>query len=78
MAAAKIAITVDRELLKTVDRMVKDGRFASRSQAVQTALLGQLERWKRRRLAEESRKLNPKEERASADERLKGESWPAY
>lgn len=75
MAAVKVAITVERELLKAVDVWVKSGRYPNRSQAVQSALRERLERWKRDRLAEEVRKLNPKEERKLADERLAGESW---
>ncbi len=77
MPSAKVAITVERELLREVDRWVLRGAYPNRSQAIQSALRQQVERWKHRRLIQELKKLNPKEERALADERLVGESWPA-
>lgn len=75
MSAAKVAITVDRELLKIVDRWVAQGQYPNRSQAVQAALREKMERWRRVRLATEAAKLDPKEERAMADEVYKGETW---
>jgi Arc/MetJ-type ribon-helix-helix transcriptional regulator len=77
MAAAKVAITLDERLLRTVDRWVKQGRYPNRSQAIQAAIREKVERWKRTRLAEELSKLDPAEERAFADERFTGEAWPA-
>ena len=76
MASAKVAITLDFQLLRTVDRWVKQGRYPNRSQAIQAALREKLERWKRIRLAEEVSKLNPSEEKSLADEKLSGETWP--
>ena len=78
MPMAKVAITVDQQLLRLVDRWVVQGRYASRSQAIQMALREKLERWKRVRLAEEVRKLNPREERELADEAFAGEAWPEF
>jgi len=80
MASAKIAITLDRHLLAEVDRLVAQGRFANRSQAIQSAVRDRLERIRRTRLAEEAAKLDPEEERAIADEGLAGEAdtWPVY
>ena len=72
----KVAITLDERLLRTLDRWVKQGRYPNRSQAIQAALLEKMERWKRTRLAEELAKLDIKEERALAEERLSGETWP--
>jgi len=76
MPTAKVAVTVDRELLKEVDRWVKRGAYPNRSQAVQAALRNQADRWRRNRLVQELKKLDPREERALADERLRGDVWP--
>ncbi len=78
MATAKVAITVDQQLLHLIDRWVAQGRFPNRSQAIQTALREKVERWNRVRLAEEAAKLNPREERQLADEMMSGETWPDY
>jgi Arc/MetJ-type ribon-helix-helix transcriptional regulator len=75
MAAVKVAITVERELLRTVDGWVRAGRYPNRSQAIQAALRERQERWKRDRLAEEVKKLDRREERTLAQERLAGEAW---
>ena len=77
MPSAKVAITLDRELLLIVDRWVKQGKYPNRSKAIQEAVRHQAERWKRGRLAEECSKLDPAQERALSDETLGGEKWPA-
>jgi len=38
MPTTKVAITVDEQLLKLVDRWVTQGRYPSRSQAIQAAV----------------------------------------
>jgi Arc/MetJ-type ribon-helix-helix transcriptional regulator len=76
MRAAKVAITMDEQLLRTVDRWVKQGRYPNRSQAIQAAVREKIERWKRTRLAAELAKLDIRAERTLADERLAGETWP--
>ncbi len=79
MGTAKVAITLETESVREIDRWVKDGRFPSRSRAIQTALDEMLSRRKRRRLIEELAKLNPKQEQAVAEESLSGEpAWPRY
>ena len=80
MPSSKIAITLDRLLLAEVDRLVAEGRFPNRSQAIQSAVRERLERIRHTRLAEEAAKLDPAEERAIAEEGLAGEadSWPVY
>jgi Arc/MetJ-type ribon-helix-helix transcriptional regulator len=77
---AKVAVTIDRQLLGEVDRWVAEGEYPSRSGAVQAGLMQlRAERTKRRRLLREMAKLDPVEERALADERLQAEApWPAY
>jgi Arc/MetJ-type ribon-helix-helix transcriptional regulator len=78
--AAKVAVTIDEQLLHEVDRWVADGDFPSRSQAVQAGLRALRETRNRRgRLLSELAKLDPIEERALAEERLAAEEpWPPY
>lgn len=80
MPAAKIVITLDRELLREVDRGVKSGVFRNRSRAIEEAVREKLERQRKRRMLMEAKKLNPKEEQALAEEVMTGEesTWPAY
>ena len=78
MSSAKVAITLDQQLLRLVDRWVTQGRYASRSQAIQTAIREKFERWTRSRLAEEAKRLDPKEERGLAEENFSAEKWPEY
>jgi len=58
MAVQKIAITIDEELLKQLDKLVSARRFPNRSRAIQEAVREQLSRLKRDRLARESAKLD--------------------
>jgi len=80
MGAAKVAITMERDLLSLVDRWVKEGRYPNRSQAIQAAVREKADQSRRRRLAEEAAKLDPTEERAMAEEGFAAgsETWPAY
>src|SRR3972149_3250141 len=74
MPAEKIAITLDRNLVKEIDRNVKSGLFKNRSRAIEEAMRDKLERHRRGRLLTEARKLDPKEERALAEEGPRGAS----
>jgi len=79
MATTKVAVTLEIGSLREVDRLVREGRFPSRSRAVQEALAEMLARRKRSRLAEELAKIDPREEQALAEEILAGEpEWPEY
>ena len=80
MPVEKIAITLDQELLREIDRGVKNGLFKNRSRAIQEAVKEKLDRHGKRRLLLESRKLNPQEERALAEEGMTEEeaAWPEY
>jgi metal-responsive CopG/Arc/MetJ family transcriptional regulator len=79
MARAKIAITVDEDALAEVDRLVREGMFQNRSQAIERALKERLDRVRRSRLAREAAKLDRAEEQALAEEGFAGESeWPEY
>lgn len=80
MPKTKVAVTIDSELLERVDDLVSRQRFRNRSQAVESALAEKLARLARRRLAEESAKLDPREEQQLAEEGLAAtqDSWPDY
>ena len=80
MAASKIAITIDDNLLKQLDLMVKSRLFPNRSKAIQEAVADKLKRFERNRLAEECAKLDPEYEQNMAEEGFSMEidEWPAY
>src|SRR5205814_226670 len=80
MAKKKVALTLDAALVERVDELVARRRFRSRSQAIEMALADKLRRLARTRLARESAKLNPREEKRLADEGLLEDfgSWPEY
>ncbi len=80
MRAAKIAITIDRGLLKALDRLVKEQVFPNRSRAIQAAVAEKLQRLEGTRLARECAKLDPGFEQALADEGLGDDlaAWPEY
>ena len=80
MPKTKVALTLDSELLERVDELVAKQRFRNRSQAVEAALVDKMQRLARTRLARESAKLDPQEEKRLADEGLADAlaSWPEY
>lgn len=80
MASVKGAVTIDRQALHRVDALVSKKVFPNRSRAVQAALADKLARMERGRLASECAKLDPKFEKAIAEEGLKQEldGWPQY
>ena len=80
MGAAKVAITIEEDLLKRIDRLVDQKKFANRSRAIQEAVRDKLERLDRGRLARECAKLSKRSEQLIADEGL-GEdlkAWPEF
>ena len=80
MAASKIAITIDDNLLKQLDLMVKSKVYPNRSRAIQEAVADKLYRLERTRLAQECAKLDPNFEQNMAEEGLSLEmdEWPEY
>ena len=80
MAKTKVAVTLDADLLSEVDALVREERFANRSQAIEAAVQEQLVRLKRTRLADACAVLDPAEERALAEDGLAGDlaSWPEH
>ncbi len=80
MSTAKVAITLDEDLLRRLDRLVKNRLFENRSRAIQEAVREKLSRLDRDRLARECAKLDRKFEQALAEEGLSVEleEWPGY
>lgn len=80
MSVAKVAITMNRDLLTTIDRLVRQHVFPNRSRAIQDAVSEKIGKLEVNRLARECAKLNPREESAMAEEGLSREveSWPEY
>jgi metal-responsive CopG/Arc/MetJ family transcriptional regulator len=80
MTAAKIAITIDENLLREVDNWVKQKLYPNRSQAVQAALFDRVNQLNQQRLEAECAKLDPQEEQEFAElgieETLSG--WSQY
>jgi len=80
MPKTKVAVTIERDLISRVDELVAQHRFRNRSQAVESALSDKLQRMARTRLALECAKLDPKEEKALAEQGLAAsrDTWPEY
>jgi metal-responsive CopG/Arc/MetJ family transcriptional regulator len=79
MTTDKVAITIDRQVLKRLDRLVAEKRFPNRSRAIQEAVEEKLTRLDRTRLAREAGMLDRRFEQKLADEGLAGETeWPEY
>ena len=80
MGKTKIAITMDTEFIGELDRLVEKNYFQNRSQAICDAVREKLARMKRSRLSLECAKLDPKFEKAMADEGLAEDVnlWPEY
>ena len=80
MPVSKIAITIDNNLLKQVDSLVKSNVFPNRSKAIQEAIADKLKRLKKTRLAQECAKLDPDFEQNMAEDGFSMEidEWPRY
>jgi metal-responsive CopG/Arc/MetJ family transcriptional regulator len=80
MGSAKIAISLSREALLRLDRLVESGAASSRSKLIQQAVEEKLGRLDRQHLARECAKLDPRSEQALADEGLAEDlaTWPPY
>ena len=78
MSSVKVAVTIDRETLEQVDGLVAKKVFPNRSRAIQAAIAEKLARTQRGRLAAECAKLDPKFEKALAEEGMGREldAWP--
>lgn len=80
MAKAKVAITLESELVTRLDREVAACGYPSRSRVIEEAVTEKLERLDRSRLARECAKLDPSFEQKLAEEGLSEDlaEWPEY
>ncbi|MEA1927370.1 MAG: ribbon-helix-helix domain-containing protein [Candidatus Auribacterota bacterium] len=80
MSTAKVAISIEKNILSQLDRLVSSQVFPNRSKAIQEAVKEKLSRINRSRLARECSKLNQNFEQALAEEGLSAEvtEWPKY
>lgn len=78
MGRSKVAISLDKQVLNRLDRLVRKAVFRNRTQAIQVAVTEKLERLKHSRLAQECAKLDPEFEKSLAEEGLTEElsGWP--
>lgn len=76
----KVAVSIDDRLIREVDLLVRDERYANRSQAIEAAVAEHLRRARRRRLAEACAVLDRAKEVALAEEGLGAgvRAWPPY
>lgn len=80
MAKAKLAVTLDENILNEVDSLVKRRVFPNRSRIIEQAVQEKLERLKKSRLADQCALLDPDYEKALAEEGMgeEADQWPAY
>lgn len=80
MSVAKLAISMDSNMLKRLDRLVDHHFFPSRSKAIQDALEEKLTKIDKSRLAIECNKLDQSEEKELAEEGIGSEvkEWEKY
>ncbi len=80
MPKDKIAITIERDLLKKLDELVEEQVYPSRSSAIQEAVTEKIVRMEKTRLARECAKLDKRYEQELAEETLAAEpgEWDEY
>lgn len=80
MAKAKLAVTLDENILGELDRLVKCRAYPNRSRIIEQAVQEKLERLKKSRLADQCALLDPAFEKALAEEGMGEEidRWPVY
>ena len=80
MSTAKVAISIDDQLLKKVDLLVRENKYPNRSNIIQEAVKEKLFRINNNQLANECAKLDVEFERSMAEEGFTKEidSWPEY
>ena len=79
MPKEKVAVTLEKDLLIKLDLLVSEGKYPSRSNAVEEAIRERLAKNELSRLAIECAKLDPAFEQALAEEGIGDLSeWPEY
>jgi len=76
----KIAISIDKRVLKRIDKLVENRIFTNRSRAIQTAIEEKISKIDKTRLAVESAKLNKAEEQQLSEESSQTDltEWAEY
>lgn len=74
MGVAKIIASVDVKTIARLDRLVKEGKFPSRSSLIEQVIDEKLNRLGKSRIARECARLDPVEERVFADEGMTADS----
>ncbi len=79
MAKAKLAVTMDEQILAEVDKLVRTHRFPNRSRIIELAVREKLDRLTKSRLADQCALLDPSFEKALSEEGMGEEidQWPA-
>ncbi len=80
MSIQTVTISIDENLLKQIDRLVKSQVYLSRNQIIQEAIIQKVWQLDQTRLAQECDKLDKTFEQSLADEGLdqEWEEWPEY
>ena len=80
MGIAKVTVSIEADLLKKVDYLVKTKVFPNRSQAIQIAVQEKISKSDQNRLARECEKLDKSQEQEMADFGLASEvsEWQEY
>jgi len=80
MPTEKIAVTIDKHLLKRLDQLVERLGNRTRSRVVQEAIAEKLDRLEKGRLARECERLDAQAEKELADVGLAADArqWPEY
>ena len=80
MSTRKVAISLDPDAVKELDRLVVEAELGSRSRAIQVAVREKLARLRRDRLSRECAKLDPATERSMGEEGISADlrAWPEY
>jgi metal-responsive CopG/Arc/MetJ family transcriptional regulator len=80
MSVAKVTISIESDVLKQLDKLVKERVFSNRSQAVHSAVKEKIARLSKSRLARACELLDPAEEQALAEIGVSAdlEEWPEY
>ena len=80
MPKDKVAITVEKDILRELDLMVKEKNIPSRSKAIEEAISQLIENWRKNRLYEQLRNLDVEAEKAEAEASVDAvnEAWQKY
>ena len=80
MSVGKVTVSIESDVLKQLDALVRERVFSNRSQAVHTAVKEKIERLNKSRLTRACELLDPIEEQAYAEIGVSAdlEEWPEY